>query len=56
MTRPAWIAAAVAAVVVTSAVAGSASVTIAVQSSILRWGQQATLTGTISSPKAEERS
>jgi hypothetical protein len=50
-----WIAAAIAAVVVTPALAGASGVTISVQSSILRWGQQATLTGSIPSPTAEEK-
>ncbi len=55
MRRAAWIAAAIAAVAVTPALAGSSNVTIAVRNSILRWGQQATLYGAIASTKADEK-
>ena len=55
MRRPASIAAAIAAVVVTPALAGSSAVTISVRNSIVRWGEQATLTGAISSPKPDEK-
>jgi hypothetical protein len=53
--RSAWIAAAIAAVAVTPALAGSSDVTISVQNSIVRWGQQATLAGSIPSARAEEK-
>lgn len=55
MTGRAWIVPAIAAAAVSPALAGSSEVTIAVQNSILRWGQQATLTGAIPSAKAEEK-
>lgn len=55
MRRLAWIAAALAALVVTPALAGSSDVTISVRNSILRWGEQATLFGSVSSPKADEK-
>jgi hypothetical protein len=35
--------------------AGSSNVTISVRNTVLRWGEQATLTGAISSPRAEEK-
>ena len=55
MTRRIWITAALATVVVTPALAGSSTVTISVRNSILRWGEQATLAGAISSKKPEEK-
>jgi hypothetical protein len=50
-----WILAAVAAAAATPALAGSSEVTISLRNSILRWGEQATLTGSIPSSKAEEK-
>ncbi|MGH3085117.1 MAG: hypothetical protein ACRDNP_13910, partial [Gaiellaceae bacterium] len=55
MRRSASIAAAIAAAAVTPALAGSSEVTISVQNAILRWGQQATLYGSIASTKADEK-
>jgi hypothetical protein len=44
-----------AAAVATPALAGSSDVTISVHNSILRWGEQATLAGAISSTKPDEK-
>ena len=55
MRRRAWVVTALAAAIVAPAFAGSADVTIAVRNSILRWGEQATLSGAISSTKADEK-
>jgi hypothetical protein len=55
MRRPVWVAATVAAVAASSALADSREVSIGVRNSLLRWGEQATLFGSISSPKADEK-
>jgi hypothetical protein len=55
MSRAHWILAAAAAVAATPALAGSSDVTISVRNSILRWGEQATLAGVISSTKPDEK-
>lgn len=55
MRRRAWVVAAFAAAIVAPALAGSADVTISVRNSILRWGEQATLSGAVSSTKADEK-
>ena len=56
MTRVRRILAAVACATLGLGFAGGATdVTIAVRNSVLRWGEQATLSGAVSSPKAEEK-
>jgi hypothetical protein len=53
--RAGWIATALAATTVAPALAGSTEVGIGVRSSILRWGQTASLYGSIPSAKPEEK-
>ena len=56
MRRHAWIAAAlVASTAVGSALAGSTEVTIGARNTVLRWGEQATLFGSVSSSKPDEK-
>jgi hypothetical protein len=53
--RRAWIIPALAAVAVTPALAGSTEVSIGARNTVLRWGEQATLFGTVSSSEADEK-
>jgi hypothetical protein len=55
MRRRLWIVAALLATVVSPALAGSSDVTISVRNPILRWGQQATLFGSVPSTKGDEK-
>jgi len=50
-----WIAAGLAATAAGSALAGSTAVSIGVRNSVLRWGEQATLFGSISSSRPDEK-
>ena len=50
-----WLAGVIAITVVSPALGGSANVTISVRNSILRWGEQATLFGSVPTTKADEK-
>lgn len=55
MRRPAALAAPLAAAALGLGFSGASDVTISVRDPVLRWGEQATLLGSIPSPKAEEK-